>query len=261
MANIKLTDATLRYPVPVSGKQRSILSAAAAGASFGAIGNRDGRHQYVEALSGVNLEIKDGERIGLIGRNGSGKSSLLKAISGLLTPSEGKLEVEGSVTAILRLGAGLNYERSARQNVPSLAKLLGIPRIQLPEYTKDLEEFTELGQFFDMPVRTYSAGMMVRFMFGAVTFKPQEILVVDEVITAGDAHFMEKAKTRATRLFKESKILILASHSADVLFELCDRLIWIDSGKVVGDGDPVNTWHAYLAKLTEDAKKDVQKVA
>ena len=258
MARITFSDATLKYPVQMGGRQRSIVSAAA-NVGFGRITGTGTKNQHVEALRDVNIEIADGERIGLIGRNGSGKSSLLKAIAGLLVPSSGELKVEGKVTSILRLGSGLNFDRTARQNIPSLARLLGIPKNDLEAYTDDLQKFTELGQFFDMPVRTYSAGMMVRLMFGAVTYKPQEILVVDEVISAGDAHFVEKAKERAMGLFKESKILVLASHSSDVLFELCDRLIWIDSGQVIDDGEPFEVWHKYLTKLTDDTGLRVQK--
>jgi ABC-type polysaccharide/polyol phosphate transport system ATPase subunit len=251
MARIKFEDVNVRYPVVLGGRERSIVTAAAATASFGQIASDVRALTYVEALHDITLDIKTGDRVGLIGRNGSGKSTLLKTAAGMLSPSQGNLTIEGEVTAILRLGAGIHMDRSARRNMTSMARLIGVPAADVPDMTANLEEFTELGAFFDMPVRTYSAGMLVRLMFGALTYRPREILVVDEVIGAGDAYFITKAKKRALDLFSKASVLLMATHSPEILTELCTEVVWLDSGRIVDRGAPQDMWSRFHSGVSQ----------
>ncbi|KJS28150.1 MAG: hypothetical protein VR75_00230 [Hyphomonadaceae bacterium BRH_c29] len=249
MTQLTFENVSVRYPVPLGGRERSIVTAAAATASFGRIAGDVKSLTYVEALKDISLDFKTGDRIGFIGRNGSGKSTLLKTAAGMLAPHKGDLKVDGMVTAILKLGAGVQMDRSARRNVPTLARLIGVPRSEIDAMTADLEDFTELGPFFDMPVRTYSAGMVVRLMFGALTYKPGEILIVDEVIGAGDAYFIEKAQKRAEGMFADASLLLLATHSGQILKRLCTEVVWLEGGEIVERGDPESVWQSFQSRL------------
>lgn len=191
----------------------------------------------IHALKGISLSINSGERVGILGHNGAGKSTLLKAIAGLYPISQGKRKVEGEVRSLFELSLGFEYEATGRENILYRGLLLG----QTPSTMKTLEneivEFAELGGFIDYPVKTYSAGMLVRLAFAISTLVSGDILLLDEVIGAGDAAFMKKASERIHHLISRAKILVLVSHDLSALSTLCKRLILLDQGSLIFDGD------------------------
>lgn len=246
MVGISLSDVVVRYPVYSSGKQRSILSAAAHRVSFGRVARDAGRIPMVTALNGVSLELKEGDRLALFGRNGSGKTTFLKMCAGLVLPNAGSAEIEGSRATIINPSAGLDLEKTGAENVEYIGRLLGVGRAERKLLLEDVADFTELGDFLNLPVRTYSSGMTVRLMFALATSIERDILIVDEIIGAGDAHFMEKAAKRVRSMFARAKILILATHSGEIAEQLCTQAMWLDSGKVLMTGTPQAVWDGYI---------------
>jgi ABC-type polysaccharide/polyol phosphate transport system ATPase subunit len=248
MAKLALSDVYVRYPVYASSRQRSILSFAANRASFGHIAREAGRIPVVDALNGVSIDLKVGDRLAIVGRNGSGKTTILKVCAGLVLPDAGSTTIEGSRAAVLNPSAGLDPEKSGVENVNTIGRLLGVPRNRREALLADVAEFTELGDFLNLPVRTYSSGMTIRLVFALATSVERDIIIVDEVIGAGDAHFVEKAAKRVRAMFERAKILVLATHAGHIASQLCNRAIWMDSGKIVMTGEPDDVWKAYLTQ-------------
>ncbi len=193
--------------------------------------------QDIHALKGISFTIQAGERVGILGRNGAGKSTLLKTIAGLYPISQGICRVEGEIRSLFELSLGFEYEATGRENILYRGLLLG----QKPATMKTLEEeiisFAELGDFIDYPVKTYSAGMLVRLAFAISTIITGDILLIDEVIGAGDAAFMKKAAERIRGLISQAKILVLVSHDISALRNFCQRLLLLDHGSLIFDGD------------------------
>jgi ABC-type polysaccharide/polyol phosphate transport system ATPase subunit len=198
-------------------------------------------------LDGVTIHLKPGDRVGLIGRNGAGKSTLLRVIAGLTWPSSGKCTVEGVTQPLLSLGAGLNLDKSGLANILFFGKLMGLNRQNRQSLLEDVAEFAELGDFISLPVRSYSAGMSLRLAFGLATAFPNDILLIDEVIGAGDAFFVERARQRLGSLSENSKILVVASHSDAAIREFCNVAVWLDKGQIVDFGDPDEVLARYHA--------------
>lgn len=192
----------------------------------------------VPILNDINLEIKSGERVAFLGSNGSGKSSLLKAIAGIYPLKSGSLELTGNIAAIIEMGIGFEYELSGRDNI----KLAMIYNNMLGIYTKKLEqeiiEFAELEDKIDLPVKSYSSGMISRLAFSISTIQQPDILLLDEVFAAGDTHFLKKAIKRMEGKFFSSSISILVSHQHDLIERVCNRCILLDKGSIIEDGEP-----------------------
>lgn len=204
----------------------------------------------VQALRNISFSLHSGDRLGLIGSNGSGKTTLLRALSGIYQPTVGSLSMEGQLTSLLDPGQGMNMELTGRENIRLRGYFLGLSRAEIDRLEADVEDFSELAQFLDLPVRNYSSGMVVRLAFAMATAFPPEILLMDEWILAGDAVFMEKAKTRVEGMVRDADILVLASHSASILAEWCNRLIWLENGRIKDDGRPLDILKAYLPNHT-----------
>lgn len=246
MTQIELTDVEVSYPVYSSGRQRSILTFAANRASFGRVAREAGEIPVVEALRGVTFSLSEGDRLAIVGRNGSGKSTLLKVCAGLVLPDAGKVNIVGTRASILNMAAGLDPDKTGVENIQMIGRLLGVKRSERQFLLDDVADFTELGDFLNLPVRTYSAGMTVRLLFALATSVERDILIVDEVIGAGDALFMEKAAKRVRSMFSRAKILVLATHSDAVAEQLCNKAVWVDSGKLMMAGNPAEVWDAYI---------------
>ncbi len=184
------------------------------------------------ALDGLNLTIETGDKIAIIGKNGSGKSSLLRLISGIYEPTSGSLEVEGKLTSILSLEVGLNLDLTGYQNMILMGIVQGSSKKKMKERFSEIEEFTELGKYLHLPVKTYSSGMRLRLAFGIITSMQSDILLLDEIIGVGDQNFMQKAQKRIEALAIASKILLLASHSTTILEKFCNKALVLDRGKV-----------------------------
>ncbi|MCX7358000.1 MAG: ATP-binding cassette domain-containing protein [Alphaproteobacteria bacterium] len=246
MARIELSNIVVRYPLFTTGRQRSILGFAANRASFGRIARDAGDIPVVDALDGVSIKLKEGDRLALVGRNGSGKTTMLKVCAGLVLPNSGDAVIQGTRASILNPGAGLDHERTGLENIEFVGRLLGVPKARIKALEEDVAEFTELGEFLALPIRTYSAGMMVRLSFALATSVERDIIIVDELIGAGDAHFVEKAATRVRALFERAKILVLATHSGTIVSQLCNQALWLDRGREVMSGAPEEVWDAYV---------------
>jgi lipopolysaccharide transport system ATP-binding protein len=200
----------------------------------------------VQALRDISFTLRTGDRLGLIGGNGSGKTTLLRALSGIYQPANGSLSMEGRLTSLLDPSQGMNMELTGRENIRLRGLFLGMGKPDVARLESDVEDFAEIGEFIDLPVRNYSSGMVVRLAFAMATAVHTEILLMDEWILAGDAAFMEKAKRRVETMVNHADILILASHSSTILVEWCNRLIWLDAGKIVADGKPMDVLARYL---------------
>ena len=213
------------------------------------------------ALGNVDLEILRGERIGIIGRNGSGKSTLLKLISGTTTPTAGSVEVNGNVHVLMNLGTGFHPDFTGRENAYAYLAHMGMEGQQADELVAELASFAEIGQYFDQPLATYSAGMAMRLMFAASTVIKPDLLLLDEVLGVGDAYFVHKSFNRLRELCtREGTTLILVTHSPHMAAEICNRLIWIDGGRVMMDGDPIGVINAYEASVRDQEEQRLRQV-
>lgn len=200
----------------------------------------------VRALDGVDLAIGEGERVGILGENGAGKSTLLQIIAGLATPSKGQVHVSGRVHAALSLGVGLREELTGRENLYLDAEIQGIPRKDAHDHVARMIDFAELEEFIDQPVRIYSSGMKSRLTFASLVFVDPEILLIDEVLSAGDQFFQRKAAEAVRRLCARGKIVIIVSHGVGALASMCTRCIWLHRGRIEQDGDPATVVQSYL---------------
>ena len=257
MTRVHLDDIHVRYPVIRSGRASSLFRQLAKSASFGALARGDHNDiTYVHALRGITLDLHEGDRLALVGRNGAGKSTLLRAIAGLNWPQEGLRTVDGRISCMLNPNAGVDLEKNAWDNIDFIAQLFGVGKARRLEMAEDIAAFTELGEYLDLPIRTYSAGMMVRLSFAIATSLPGDVFVIDEVIGAGDSFFMQRARERARTFFSSAKILIMASHSDAVLRDFCNKAIWLDQGLVVDYGpleQVLASYNAQTARFPEGA--------
>lgn len=213
-----------------------------------------GRRKYYEdywALRDVSLEVRRGETVGLVGRNGSGKSTFLQLICGTLTPTAGRIEVNGKVAALLELGAGFNPEFTGRENVHVVASILGLAREEIDRRFPSIEAFAEIGDFIDQPVKLYSSGMYARLAFAVAAHVDADILIIDEILAVGDAAFTQRCM-RYIHRFKERGTLLFVSHDMASITALCDRVVWLDRGEVQAIGEPKDIAHQYLTALADE---------
>ena len=195
--------------------------------------------EKLRALNGISIEIQNGERVGLLGVNGAGKSTFLKVLAGVYAPTSGHLQIYGRITSLFDVQVGLDKEATGYENIPLMMAARGIPRSQAKELLPDIVDFTELGDALERPVRTYSSGMQLRIAFAVATAQAADILLMDEIIGVGDKNFRVKSKMRTQRLLSESGTLLLASHSSAYLKEYCTRGLIFENGRIVADG-PIN---------------------
>lgn len=193
-----------------------------------------GKLQYNDftALEHVSFEVKKGETLGLIGRNGAGKSTMLKVISGILKPTEGSVTCRGNVVPMLELGSGFDFDLTGRENIFLNGAILGYSKEFLHEKYDEIVEFSELGQFIEVPIRNYSSGMLARLAFSIATVVNPEILIVDEILSVGDAAFQEKSKKRMLELMGGGTTVLFVSHSLEQIREMCNRVVWLEHGNV-----------------------------
>jgi teichoic acid transport system ATP-binding protein len=198
------------------------------------------------AINGISLEVKRGEIVGLIGRNGSGKTTLLRAMAGIFAPNSGTINTYGNTISLLSIGVGFQSKLSGRENIFLSGLLLGYSEAMIREKLSEIIEFSELGDFIDMPVQTYSSGMYSKLAFSITAIMEPDIMLVDEVLSVGDAKFKKKSYNKMMELIADnSRTVIIVSHSADVLRKLCNRAIWINKGKIVKQGDVSEVMEAY----------------
>ena len=213
------------------------------------------------ALKGISFTIDDGESVGLIGRNGSGKSTTLKIIAGVFQPSAGKAEVSGKVAALIELGAGFHPDLTGRENIVLNGLLLGLSRREIRAREERIVEFAEVGEFIDSPVKQYSTGMHMRLAFAIASEVDPDILLMDEILAVGDAGFQEKCKARIRDFRQAGKTIIYVSHSGESVKELCSRALLLHEGSLVVDGTPQEVFARYRELLEEGEKQPVQSVS
>lgn len=210
----------------------------------------------IMALRDINLDLGDGDRVAIIGANSAGKTLLLKVLSGIFEPTRGPLRARGKVTALLTTSVGLTPDATGRENIILRGMFMGIHPREMEANVEEIAKFTELGAYLDMPVRTYSAGMMLRLSFAASTAVAPEILLMDEWLAAGDASFLHKARKRLAHFVGRSSILVLASHSVPLLQEWCNRAILLDRGQLVASGTVTEVTEAYEASISRNSESD-----
>lgn len=205
----------------------------------------------IHAIDHLNLEIRDGERLAVIGHNGAGKSTLLKVVSGIYPPTAGRVTIEGRLSSMFEMATGFEMEASGWDNIYLRGLMLG----EAPESIKgkmlEIAEFSELGDFLNMPVKYYSSGMFIRLAFSISTAIRPDILLLDEVLAAGDAAFLQKANQRMHEMVDISKIMVLVTHSMASAVEMCNRCIWMERGRIIADGVPCEITEKYLKDIRE----------
>lgn len=206
-----------------------------------------GKIQYEEfwALRDVSFEVKKGEVLGIIGHNGAGKSTLLKVISGILKPTEGSVQINGTIVPMLELGSGFDFDLTGRENVFLNGAILGYSEQFLKEKYEEIVAFSELGQFIDVPLRNYSSGMVMRLAFSIATVVNPDVLIVDEILAVGDADFQEKSKKRMLELMGGGTTVLFVSHSLPQIREMCNNAIWLEHGQMRLCGDVQTVCDAY----------------
>jgi len=244
MSYIKLDNVSLVYPV-YGASSRSLKRSLISVATGGRISNH-GNTLEVRALSNISFELLTGDRLGLVGHNGSGKSTLLRVLAGIYRPQIGRLIVRGKITSILDVALGMDPEATGYENIYLRGLLTGLSDSEIRAMVPDIEEFTELGNFLRMPVKTYSSGMTLRLAFGLSTAVTPEILLIDEVIGTGDAAFMEKAHSRIQQFIDRSSILVLTSHNRQVIEQFCNKAICLEHGRI--------KWSGNVSELNEHCK-------
>ncbi len=202
--------------------------------------------QKRQVLKNINLDIKKGETVALIGTNGSGKSTLLKLMTKILYPNKGTLETHGKLTSLLELGAGFHPDFTGRENIYFNAAIFGLTRQEIDKRINEIIEFSELGDFIDNPVRTYSSGMYMRLAFSIAINVDAEILLIDEILAVGDQHFQDKCFAKLKEMKESEKTIVIVTHSLGQVKELCNRAIWIYNGEVRMDGTPNEVVDEYL---------------
>lgn len=197
------------------------------------------------ALTDVSFDVMKGEVVGIIGHNGAGKSTILKVISGILNPTKGCVEAHGNIVPMLELGSGFDYDLTGRENIFLNGAILGYSEEFLKEKYDEILEFSELGEFIEMPIRNYSSGMMMRLAFSIATVVNPEILIVDEILAVGDEAFQRKSRQRMLELMGGGTTVLFVSHSLDQVREMCDRVLWLDHGQVKMIGETKEVCDAY----------------
>lgn len=205
--------------------------------------NRKTKHVV---LNDISLDIKKGESVALIGVNGSGKSTLLKLLNKIIYPEKGEITINGKVSSMIELGAGFNTDFTGRENIYFNASMYGLGRKDVDPIIDEIIEFSELGDFIDTPVRTYSSGMYMRLAFSIAVNVQAEILLIDEILAVGDAHFQDKCLNKMKELKQQGKTMVFVSHSIGQVKSFCDRAVWIRSGNIEMDGPTDDVIEKYL---------------
>lgn len=240
MAKVQVQNVTLSYPLIGKGSRQKIDGENMDGA--GALTIKKGmKTESIAALVDINLNLSDGDRLGLVGRNGSGKSTLLRLIAGIYEPQEGYVKTTGNIASLFSLGLATKMEATGYRNIELAGLMAGYSKTQIERLIPEIEEFSELGDYLNMPLRTYSNGMAMRLKFACGTSFLPDILLLDEWLGAGDPAFQEKARARMDELVNNAGIMLLASHNHKTIKKVCNKVLWLDKGicRAFGDVDEV----------------------
>ena len=229
--SLDLRGVSLEYPV-YSVRAQSLRSAVMNVAVGGRLMRTRGDHTVVRALSDIHLRVGEGDRLALVGHNGSGKTTLLKVIAGIIEPTRGLMRVEGRITSMISLGSGMDWEQSGEQNIRNIATMRLMPKREIEARLPRIVEFSELGAYIHLPVKTYSAGMIARLTFSVATELDADILVLDEWLGAGDAEFRGKAAARMNAFVERARLVVLATHDHDLVAKVCNKVCELEAGQV-----------------------------
>jgi len=259
MSRIELKGVTVEFPI-FSANSRSLKNAVLSATTGGRVG-RD-RHNYVcvRALDQVSIEIRHGERVGLVGHNGAGKTTLLRVIAGIYEPLQGSVVIEGTPTPMFDVSLGIDADATGLENIVLRGLYMGLSKAEILRKMDDVAGFTELGQFLDLPVRTYSEGMRARLAFAMATCIEPDILLLDEGIGAGDAAFFERANQRLESFIHSTGILVLASHSEELTRKFCNRIALIEHGQIVWYGDLEEGYDRYHRTILDQASPSYESL-
>lgn len=212
------------------------------------------QYEHFQALQDVSFSLDAGDVLGIIGRNGAGKSTLLKIIAGIMKPTEGTVKVRGNLVPMLELGSGFDQELTGRENIFLNGAILGYSKSYLESKYEEIVAFSELGQFIETPIRNYSSGMMMRLAFSVATVVNPEILILDEILSVGDAAFQEKSRARMMEMMGGGTTVFFVSHSLPQVRQMCNKVLWLEHGKAMGFGDTQKLCDAYEGAVEETLK-------
>jgi lipopolysaccharide transport system ATP-binding protein len=247
MTHLHLTDVTLDYPV-LSQSSRKLTRELIRMATGGQLDRSESGRVTVRALSGITTKLEVGDRVGLIGHNGSGKSSLLRLLGGIYYPTSGTLSRSGVVGSLLDISLGMSMDATGRENIYLRGALQGMSRREVDRLIPGIIDFSELGDFIELPMRTYSSGMLLRLAFSVSTVLSPDILLMDEWLAVGDEAFQIKAEQRLHEVVSRTSILVIASHSANLIKHQCNRVLYLDHGELVADGPPDEVLPLYFSQ-------------
>jgi lipopolysaccharide transport system ATP-binding protein len=251
MSLIEFKNVCVDFPI-YNANGRSLKKRLIQVATGGQLGADQQGRVIVRALEDLTFTLRDGDRVGLLGHNGAGKSTLLRLLSSVYEPSSGTARINGEIGSLIDISLGTDPEATGRENIFLRGGILGLTKAQIAEKLDEIIEFSELGDFVDMPIRTYSSGMHLRLAFAVSTTIKPEILLMDEWLSVGDEGFKHKAEIRMNELVESTNILVIASHSREMVMHTCNRVLWLEHGKIKMDGDPETVTAAYFgAKANE----------
>jgi len=249
MGAIEVEGLAVDFPL-YHGNARSLKKTMVAAAS-GRLGQDSQMRVVVQALRDISFTLKSGDRLGLVGGNGAGKTTLLRALAGIYEPVRGRVRVEGRLNALLDPNLGMNPDLTGRENIMLRGLYSGLSRRRVQRLEEDVEDFANLGEFIDLPVRIYSSGMVVRLGFALATAIRPQILLMDEWFLAGDFVFMQKARARVETMVRGAEILVLSTHQHGTVTDWCTRAFWMDHGRIREDGRPARVLEQYLGHPVE----------
>jgi lipopolysaccharide transport system ATP-binding protein len=245
MSSIEFQNVCVDFPI-YNANGRSLKKRLIQVATGGQLGSDQQGRVIVRALEDLTFTFNKGDRVGLLGHNGAGKSTLLRLLSSVYEPSSGTARISGEIGSLIDISLGTDPEATGRENIFLRGALLGMTKAEIAEKLDEIIEFSELGDFVDMPLRTYSSGMHLRLAFAVSTTVRPEILLMDEWLSVGDEGFKQKAEVRMNELVKSTNILVIASHSRELVMHTCNRVLWLEHGKIKMDGDPDKVTAAYF---------------
>jgi lipopolysaccharide transport system ATP-binding protein len=236
MAKLKLENVCVDFPI-FNSSSRSLTNSLVSAATGGRITADKQGHVNIRALTDINLELNSGDRLGIVGHNGSGKSTLLRVLAGIYEPTAGLIERQGSIASLVDISLGISAENTGKENIYLRGQLMGLTNKEIAKKFDEITEFAELGDFINLPVRTYSSGMLLRLAFAVSTSITADILIMDEWLSVGDGAFAERAEERLTKLVDNAEILIIASHSKKLIEKTSEKVLWLDKGTIKELGD------------------------
>jgi lipopolysaccharide transport system ATP-binding protein len=245
MAHIIFEKVSVEFPI-FNATGRSLTSSILKVATGGKLDSDPNGRVLVKALTAISFTLREGDKVALLGHNGAGKSTMLRSLARVYAPTKGIAEIEGEIGSLIDIGLGINPEATGRENVFIRGQLLGLTKQEIARKYQEIVEFAELGDFMEMPVRTYSTGMHLRLAFAVSTVVRPEILLMDEWLSVGDADFQHKAEARLRELVSETKILVIATHSRELVEAVCNRAIWLEHGQIKMDGPVGDVSKAYF---------------